>query len=655
MNFYKAQDDAHKKTRLLVFYFTMAIVGTVLVMHAAVSVVLLLGMGKLKSAEGFSEEPAAYTDYLFSLETFAVVSIATILVILSGWFFKRAQVSGGGWKVAAALGGRHVHPDTRDPEERQLINVVEEMAIASGTPVPQIWVMDEDSGINAFAAGTEPGNAVIGVTRGTLQRLNRAELQGVVAHEFSHILNGDMKLNIRLMCMLHGLLLITILGYTVLRLAYYSGGSSRRKGEGNAGMILLGIGVVAIVIGTVGNIFASMIQAAISRQREYLADASAVEFTMDPSGIAGALKKIGGASQRSNVSSPVASEMEHMFFASAGIFKYGMASHPPLEERIGLIEPEWDGEYADSSIRDVREQEELRSQQTSRRGGVLGQMDAMGPAVVMAGALLDDLGESSNTQLKKGQNIVAGLDTTWMDACHDKYRAQLLILGLLLAQDDTLRGGELQHLKSNIGEEMTTAAIAWHGELSDIHSSKKIALIDLCIPTLRRLSGQEYDVFISLTQWLIRSDGSVDLFEFMLQKVLQRHLDVHFKGSKNSSVKYRNIKQLENEANVIISTIAGVGAANTEDLDSAYRAAASMLEEQGCAALSIVPPAQCGLDVIDQALLKFDTSTPLLKKQILMTCGKAVMHDGEVTSREAELLRAIADAIGCTVPPFVKA
>lgn len=652
MNFYKAQDDAHKKTKWLVFYFCMAIIGTVLAMHAAVSLVLHLGLGKVSSDEYSTR--SSYTDFLLNIEVFGVITVITVVIIISGWLYKRAQVSGGGWRVAAALGGRHVSPDTRDPEERQLINVVEEMAIASGTPVPQVWVMDQDSGINAFAAGTEPGDAVIGVTRGTLQRLNRAELQGVVGHEFSHILNGDMKLNIRLMCMLHGLLLITILGYTIFRLAYYSGGRSRRKDEGNSGLILLGIGIVVIIIGTIGNFFASMIQAAISRQREYLADASAVEFTMDPAGIAGALKKIGGASHRSNVSSPAASEMEHMFFASAGIFKYGMASHPPLQERIELIEPEWDGEFSDSNIRNVREQEQLRNQEQSRTHGTPNIMENLGAGVVMAGAMLNDLGESSNTQLKKGQNIVAGLDADWINVCHDKYRSQLLIFGLLLAQDDALRGGELRHLKERIGDEMTDDAVGWHGKLSDIHSSKKIALIDLCIPTLRRLSGQEYDVFITLTQWLIRSDDSVDLFEFMLQKVLQRHLDAHFKGAKNTSVKYRNIAQLGDEANVIISTMAGVGASSAEDLQTAYREAAAELESHGCKSLTIVSADQCGIDVIDKALMKFDASTPLVKKQLLMICGQAVMHDGEVTSREAELLRAVADAIGCTVPPFVK-
>ena len=650
MNFYKSQDEARKKTKLLVFYYILAIVATVLFMYALLSLVYVHVVGGEGAQFDVNGQPLDFWQKYLDFYRFMVVSGVTIAVILMGSAYKSMQVSAGGGVVASSLGGRLVDPSTNDAEERQLLNIVEEMAIASGVPVPQVWVIDADRGINAFAAGTEPGNAVIGVTRGTIQRLNRAELQGVVAHEFSHILNGDMKMNIRLMCMLHGLLLLSIIGYSLMRISFFTGSSRNRSKEGaGVGVALVVSGICIIVVGTVGAFFASLIQAAISRQREYLADASAVEFTMDPNGIAGALKKIGGCAYRGNVSAPAASELEHMFFAPSGMFNYGMASHPPLEERIGLIEPDWDGGFEESSIRDVESSVKLQKAQQRPSNP----LDNFGMGAVVAGAMLDGLGESSQTNIGRGQKVLNGLDASWIHACHDKYQAQLLIYGLLLAEDGKLKQSEVSHLKNAIGQQMTDLALGWQSALMEIHSSKKIALIDIAIPTLRQLSSLEYDRFIELTQWLIRSDSNVDLFEFMLQKMLQRHLDAHFKGQRRITMKHRSLGTLNHPTNIVLSTLAGVGAKSEQALREAYAAATELLQEYGCPKSHILPPDQCGIGRIDEALAEIECATPMVKKQFLLVCGKVVMLDGEVTSREAELLRATADAIGCPIPPFV--
>ncbi len=652
MNFYKAQDNAHKKTKVLIVYYFLAVIGTVIAMHAALAGIRCV---LLQSVESERLEKLSYLDAFLDPVGALAVGGLTLAVIFVGWMYKKIQVSGGGSSVALALGGRLVDSNTLDPEEKQLINVVEEMAISSGLPVPQVWVMDNDEGVNAFAAGTQPGNAVIGVTRGTMQRLTRAELQGVVAHEFSHILNGDMRMNIRLMCMLHGLLLISIIGYSLMRIAFYSGGSRRDNREGNgAGMVIIAAGICMVVIGSIGAFFASMIQAAISRQREYLADASAVEFTMDPDGISGALKKIGGSVDKANISSPVASEMEHMFFASSGMFNYGLSTHPPLAERIGLIDPSWDGKFTNSTIRSVEEQTELKQQHKKPRDKGFGSMNPMGPlgSVVMGSMLSSQLGESSQANLNKGKQIVSELEPDWKDACHDKQESQLLIFGMLMAVDGNLQKAEVHHLKSAIGENMAEVSAHWQKQLIELHSTKKIALLDLCIPALRSLSQLEYQRFIKITQYLISSDKNVDLFEFMLQKVLQRHLDSHFIRQSSPSVKYKNIYSVADPANVILSTIVGVGAKNQSDLESAYTVAVTELFNDVPVSMSILPANQCGLDVIDDALVELRQASPLLQKKLLASCMKAVMHDDEVTSREAELLRAVADALGCTIAPF---
>lgn len=644
MNFYKSQDQARKKTKILVFYYCLAILGVISVTYVALALLKMQFMPAYEIEGGRFVKTSAF----FDLHFFLWVAGGTILVIGSGSIYKSMQLSQGGGVVAQSLGGRPVDPNTRDSGERQLLNVVEEMAIASGVPVPQVWIMDDDDGINAFAAGTTLGNAVIGVTRGTMQRLNRSELQGVIGHEFSHILNGDMLLNIRLLCMLHGLLLLSIVGQGMIRVVFYSGGSRDREGQALQ-LALAAVGLVITITGAVGAFFANMIQAAISRQREYLADASAVEFTMDPNGLTGALRKIGGASMRSKVSSPSASEVQHMFFSEAGLFTYGFSSHPPLEERITLIDPSWDGSFLESTTHSYREQGSVKHEAKSAPNSA---------NMVMAGAMMDvlgdDMGNSSHTNLRKGQQVMEGIEAEWHDATHDKYQAQLLIFGMLIAGDKQLRKKQLRHLEEAVGKEMAELAKQWHKELAECHSHQCITLIDLCIPTLRRISNREYEDFINLTQWLIHSDDSVDLFEFMLQKMLQRHLDSHFYGEQKVKIKFQHMNGVASQVNTIASTMCGIGANSEEDVHLAYASISPLFEEYGCPKMELLPPDACGLDAIDAALQQLKCTTPMVKKQILHLCGKAVLFDDQITSEEAELLRAVADAMGCAVPPFVQ-
>jgi Zn-dependent protease with chaperone function len=209
------------------------------------------------------------------------------------------------------------------------------MALAAGVPMPQVYVLDQDAGINAFAAGHSPEDAAIGITRGGMTLLTRDELQGVIGHEFSHLLNGDMRLNIRIMGVLFGIVCLTVIGRVLL----YARGGNR----GRAPMLLLGVAL--LVIGALGVLFGRLIQAALSRQREMLADASAVQFTRNPAGLAGALRKIGRVGAR--IDSPHAGEVSHMFFEN-GLGKpvFGwLATHPPLAERIRALDPGWDGSF----------------------------------------------------------------------------------------------------------------------------------------------------------------------------------------------------------------------------------------------------------------------------------------------------------------------
>ncbi len=645
MDFFQAQDDALKRSRFLGFWFTLCVLGVIL----AVSAVAI--------AISYLMEPEEHRQAL-SLETIpwdvlGPVGLGTFLIIVGGSLFKLAQLSRGGSVVAADLGGRLVDPHTTDPHESRLINIVEEMAIASGVPVPQVYLMDQEEGINAFAAGTQPSNAVIGVTRGCLLSLNRSELSGVIAHEFSHILNGDMRLNIRLIGFIFGLIGISLLGKTllnVLRFGSYSRSRSSNRDEGGGAVIaILVIGVSLWVIGAVGVLFARLLQSAISRQREYLADASAVQFTRDPDSIAGALKKIGGISQGSRLSNPKAMEASHMFFGDGGFFTMGFATHPSLESRIKAVTPSWDGSYPEVTLPNIVEG---KSGKRSKSNPAMSQMTSGAQSIPPAlPASLEDFSDLGQTQLQHGVHILESFPAHWIEAVHHQDQAQALLFGLLLAEDGALHQREMSELRSRVGSDTAAIAKEWHQSFLGMHSARKIALIDLAIPTLRQLSYSEYQRFITVTQWLISSDEKVDLFEFMIQRVIERHLSSHFERQGEVRLKYRKLSSLKHEGNVIFSTLAGVGARNKKESHEAYQRGIASQEGWSEEFLS---PDQCGLNAVGDALDKFLQATPLLRKELLLVCCDIVSADGALNNREAELLRAIADTIGASIPPVVQ-
>lgn len=633
MNFFEAQDEARRRTKWLVVYFVLAIVGVIVAVYGVVYLAMLyLGTPVNPWMPG----------------VFALTALGTGGVMGTGSLVKTMQLRGGGAVVARDMGAREVDPHTSDADERRLVNVVEEMAIASGVPVPGIWIMDDELAINAFAAGTEPANAVVAVTRGCLQRLSRSELQGVVAHEFSHILNGDMRLNMKLTGLLFGIMMISMIGRMLFQTLRFMRLRSSNNREGGVGIVVVIVlaGIALLVVGSIGVFFGRLIQAAISRQREFLADASAVQFTRDPSGIAGALKKIGGQGQGSRIQAPKAAEAGHLFFADGGMFSYGLATHPPLHVRIKAIEKNWDGEFLESGAPDVAEARGAGPERQDARVSGLSASTGL-EQLAISREQIDHLGEPSQISAHVGHLLYGGLNEEWLHACHDYEQAQALVFGLLLAEDQQLRKEEIIFIGNGLGHDAGKLALRWNHELSELDSSRKVALVDLSIPALRRLSLPEYDRFLEITRWLIASDGQVDLFEFMLQRIVERHLGSHFRNGSMAGIKYRKLENLANEANILVTTMAALG--GEEQMSSAYESAVAEWDWE----MEMASASECGLGSIGQALDKFDHATPLVKKQLLRILGLAVMHDGVIASREAELLRATADAIGCSIPPFV--
>ena len=619
MDFFEAQDEARKKTKWLVLWFVLAVIGVV------VAVDLLV---------------IALVDEEDPILIVITASVLTGGIMLAASGYKTMQLSAGGSVVAEDLGGRLVMPGSADFEEKRLLNIVSEMALASGMPVPQVYLLDHEEWINAFAAGTEPSNAVIGVTRGCLQRLSREELSGVIAHEFSHIINGDMRLNMRLMGLVFGLVVISIIGRGMLQLLRFQGGSSRRNNKegGNVMLVLFLLGLGLLVIGGLGSFFGRLIQAAVSRQREFLADASSVQFTRNPDGIVGALKKIGGSEIGSKIKAPKAVEASHMFFSNGGMFNFFLRTHPPLDVRIRAVQKNWDCKFESSEIKPIMADRNTKNEEEKSP------LDALPGAVILG--VVSGIGQGERRRISTGQQLHQGISQRWREAIHDREEAQAVIFGLLLNKDEKFLSKEVSFLEEEAGGEAKELALKWQAEARGLHSARKIALVEMALPTLRILSPLEYERFRDIMRWLIASDGQVELFEFMIQRVIERHLGSYFERKAFRNIAYHQFDRLLPEANILVSTVSEIGAGCVDDAEAAYLEATSdwkdRLDRKGVSSH----------DELDEALDKFSQASPLVKRQILVACVTAAARDGKLSSREAELLRTIADSIGCPLPPF---
>ena len=465
MDFFERQDQARQGTRKLVVLFVLAVLATVIALNAIVAGALFLQ----SQQRGEGQQSARFEPRdLWRPAVYGVVTFTTLVVIGGASAYKTAQISGDGGKVATLMGGRKLDPQSTDDDERKLLNVVEEMSIASGVPVPDVYLLDHENGINAFAAGSSVGEAALGVTRGTVTKLDRDELQGVIAHEFSHILNGDMKLNLRLVGIIFGILVIGLVGYGIFRVAPYlsSGRSNNRRDDKGAGagiaIALFVVGAAVWLVGSIGVFFGRWIQASVSRQREYLADASAVQFTRNPLGIRDALRKIGGTSAKATVQNRHAGEISHMWFGEAfdGLF----ATHPPLDKRIRAVDPNWDGTMLKAEhVQPADAARRSAERRASRPGAAVRQNDFLdifgaGAAAGLAGAagesratpprapvrlkanhLADRVGKLDQAHLEFATLLVRAIPPELREAARDPAGARGLIAAMLLSQDRAAR------------------------------------------------------------------------------------------------------------------------------------------------------------------------------------------------------------------------
>jgi Zn-dependent protease with chaperone function len=567
------------------------------------------------------------------------VAVATLILVGGASLLRIAQLRGGGQVVAESMGGRLLHANTSVPLERKVLNVVEEMAIASGIPTPPVYLLDQEAGINAFAAGYSPGDAVIGVTQGCADSLSRDELQGVVAHEFSHILNGDMRLNIRLMGVLYGILVIGFLGFMLLRSSFWAGAAGRRGGRDNSALAMLAIGVGLMVIGFVGTFFGNLIKASVSRQREFLADASAVQFTRNPSGISGALKKIAGLDVAAAIENPNAAEASHMFFGRAitsGLNSL-FSTHPALEERVERIDPSW------SAASD-------RAAAAGRSDAAAAIPGAMGFASEPAPRAIEQIGQITSAHLDYAEKLIGSLPSDLVRAAHEPYGARAVIYALLIDDDAEARRRQLEELPGIAEADVWQLALRLHPQVSQLDAIVRLPLIDLTLPALRELSPAQFDGFERAVVALVEADDQIELLEWTLQRILLTHLTPQFRRVAEPRQHYRKMRRVASECSVVISMLAS---ASAHGPDVAERAFASAAETLGLPDLRPLPPKRVGLLELDRALSSLSELVPELKRRLLTACAQYISFDHEVSIEEAELFRAIADTLGCPVPPLL--
>ena len=633
MDYFEAQERARRRTHVLIGLFVLSILGIVLVLYLPANAVA-------------GSRPGGH-----DLPLFLNIALPVSGFILAGAWWRLRTLRAGGAAVATMMGARQVLPDTLSEAERRLQNVVEEMALASGVPVPAIFVLEGEEGINAFAAGYTIHDAAVVVTGGCLERLDRDELQGVIAHEFSHILNGDMRLNIRMVGMLYGLLLLTVVGRGIIRSSAH--GRIRRSRDAG-GALALGLGL--LLVGYLGVLFGKLIKAAISRQREFLADAAAVQFTRNPGGLASALKKIAMLHPGSVIRDHHAEELSHVFFAG-GLRRSWLSlsllgTHPPIEERIRRVDRDWDGRY------DVKVPEAMKEQAAEDRARRLSGegVPAMARLGLPAAAVMASIGAPAAAHLSYARRLLEQIPETLRDSAHDDEGAQALVLALLLARaQGPVRERQMGLVAELGGEAMAREVEELSACVLAAGPEARLALLDLALPALRTLPEPRAAALRRTAQHLVREDGQVSMFEYTLVHVLARALQSSRQAQDRATEHIHSFQPLRDEVQLVLSAIAHSGAATSREADAAFSAAAQRLPP-AAHPLTLQPAEAVDLVRVDRALQRLDrAAAPGVRRRLVDACAHAAAFDGQVLAEEAETLRAVAEALGCPMPPMAMA
>ncbi len=686
-DFFQRQDDARRNTVRLIILFAIAVL--VLSLGTYVALAFIIN----PDAMLFLLEPGQ--PFYFDIELGLLALLFTGAFIFLGSAFKTSSLKKGGNVVAESLGGKEVGPSASDPLVRRLVNVVEEMSLASGVPVPRIYVLENEPGINAFAAGFTMNDAAVAVTRGALEQLTRDELQGVVAHEFSHILNGDMRLNIRLIGVIHGILLMYLTGRVLLRVMF-SGSRRRSSGRGGGGIIAVAAaGLVLVVFGLGGVLCGRLIKGAVSRQREYLADAAAVQFTRNPDGLAGALKKIGGFAHGSSLQASKAEEISHMCFGNVSEGGFSslsgrwMATHPPLEKRIAAIDPSFDGTYKELSADKTRAR--LGSSSTKGVSGkgqaamglasdagasraAAGGGDSMVQGAAMAAAVggndwasdrrqldyqmqaddvVEAVGETSPQRLVYCSTLLDEIPRPLMDARGELMGAMATVYTLLLDRDPEERRKQAQMLQKYADPGIIKESQKLWNSVGRLDREFRLPLMDLLVPTLRRMTEEQFQDFSAMVDRLIQADGKVTFEEFVLEKVVLHRLEMALHDPGRKVVQFHSFRAVASDIENLLSCIAYVGHDDLNTARISFQEGRDRLPPKVRGNVSFRSRDRWSFPQVGASLDRLSAASPTIKKAVIDACAFCVMGDGVVVVEEVEMLRAVCETLDVPLPPFI--
>jgi Zn-dependent protease with chaperone function len=616
VNFFERQSKARGRSVLLVVLFVVAVLATV----AVVDVLAALVMNRRGDVVG----------------VLVTASIATLLVIGGGMLGKTFALRKGGTAVAASVGAVPVDPTTTDPALRRLVNVVEEMSIASGVPVPHLFVLPREQGINAFAAGYSGADAAITVTEGALSQLTRDELQGVIGHEFSHILNGDMRLNIRLIGLLYGIMLLGLIGSRVMA---FSGRGSGRKGAAP----LLAIAFAAMVAGFVGQFFAGLIKAAVSRQREWLADASAVQFTRRPDGLAGALKKIAGLPAGSALADErSAKEVSHMLFGEGRRFSRLLSTHPRLQERIAALDPA----FRASDFEELPEAPRALSEEAA--AGFASTVTA--PIAATPAQVSARVGTLTPADLEHGATLRHQVPSHIHQLATQPSTAAAVVLAMLVSSEPVLRATQLAAVHERMGVAMARSVDALAAEAAAVAPHLRLPVVGIASPQLTGRPDHEQEALAAALDDLALADGTVSLFEYCLTRTVRATLQDAADPAARSRPGSVPVHRAQAEIATVLSALALSGSPDRDAAGRAFAAAYAHLQIDGPVPAVAVDGTWRQLDACWPAL---DGLARFEKRMLVEAMVIAVLDDGKLAVQEAELLRAACALVHVPLPALV--
>ncbi|MFZ6687255.1 M48 family metallopeptidase [Undibacterium sp. SXout11W] len=662
MDFFEQQDQAHRQSRKLLILFALAVIAILVAVN--VSLALIWKWGFAMRTSGHSGYPTGF---------FFINTAVTLLFIVGGTMFETFRLRDGGDAVAQMAGGRLVMPDSNDAKERRLLNIVEEMALASGIACPRVYVLDREDAINAFAAGYHQNEAVVAVTQGSLTRLTRDELQGVIGHEFSHILNGDMRMNIKLIGVLFGIQMIAGFGQEMMYWASRFGSSRDRDEKGPPiQLVIVVFGAALFVIGYVGIFFGRLIKSAVSRQREFLADASAVQFTRDPETIGGALRKIGGLTMvnqcGSRINNPRAEQMSHMFLGAAQVnLMDGMfATHPPLKERLQRVYGH-NVEFLDASeivdpadlaampegvygfgARNVEAAQRARAvKQSSDMNAEFGQH-----ATPMTNTTPFNMPFTSAATAVPQSTPVHGIDPVILTAARDSATADALVFALLSDRSEPQAYAIQQNLVARLGAEKAALTENLLNHLEGMQASPRLPILDLAMPALKQLSSENKAQLLAVASRLIAADQKMSQSEFVLQTVLERRLGPQ--AGRMVKVKFNAVTALKSEVQLLLSLVAR---SHTDDEQAgiAFQRAVATLPELALQSRDLLGPSGLDFFVVRQALEKLNQLAPLAKPFLIKAVLAAATRPQQerMDAEMLDLVRGICSAVDAPVPDMI--